>query len=209
LLPQKWATHWPVADLAAEVERDAHVNRLGNLTLITSSLNSAVSNGPWAGDKGKRAQLEKHDVLLINRRIREVSLDGWDERRIDDRTTEMIDVLLATWPVPEGHTGMVTGRATAESSDITLKDLVVAGLLRPGTALHGRSGSWGTAECVVLDNGDLAIDGRVFSSPSGAGRQVRKRATNGWWFWELPDGRRLKDLRSQLVAPPARSRPEP
>ena len=33
-----------MADLAEEVERDAHVHRLGNLTLITSSLSSAVSN---------------------------------------------------------------------------------------------------------------------------------------------------------------------
>jgi hypothetical protein len=200
LLPQKWQSHWPVDDLAAEVERDAHVHRLGNLTLITSSLNSAVSNGPWAGEKGKRAQLEKHDVLLMNRRIRDVAVDGWTEKLIDGRTTEMVEALLTTWPVPEGHTGAVTGRVTAESSDAGLKDLVAAGLLVPGTALHARPGPWGHVECSVLANGELELDGKAYSSPSGAGRQVRKGSTNGWVFWELPDGRRLKDLRAELAA---------
>lgn len=199
LLPQKWASHWPVEDLAAEVERDAHVHRLGNLTLITSSLNSAVSNGPWSGDKGKRAQLEKHDVLLMNRRIRDVSADGWTEELIDDRTEVMLDALLATWPVPTGHAGTVTGRVSAPSSDASLKDLVAAGLLTPGTVLRPRAGAWGTVDCTVLANGDLEVDGKSFSSPSGAGRHVRKGSTNGWVFWELPDGRRLKDLRALLA----------
>jgi hypothetical protein len=27
-----------------------------------------------------------------------------------------------------------------------------------------------------------------------------RRRTNGWWFWSLPDGRRLKDLRAEYVA---------
>jgi hypothetical protein len=207
LLPQKWGNYWPVDDLAAEVERDAHVHRLGNLTLITSSLNSAVSNGPWSGDKGKRAQLEKHDVLLMNRRICDVSADGWTEDLIDARTGAMLDALLTTWPVPAGHTGTVTGRVSAPSSDASLKDLVAAGLLEPGTVLHPRAGAWGTAQCTVLANGDLEVDGKTFSSPSGAGHHVRKGSTNGWVFWELPDGRRLKDLRALLTAPSSTTNP--
>ncbi|WP_344145792.1 GmrSD restriction endonuclease domain-containing protein [Nocardioides koreensis] len=200
LLPQKWQSHWPVPDLAGEVDRDAHVHRLGNLTLITSSLNSTVSNGPWDGEKGKRAQLEKHDVLLMNRRIRDVSADGWTEKLIDDRTATMVEALLATWPVPEGHVGAVTGRVAGEGGDTTLKDLVVAGILIPGTLLRARAGAWGHAECTVMANGDLQLDGKTYSSPSGAGRQIRKGATNGWVFWELPDGRRLKDLRAELAS---------
>jgi hypothetical protein len=200
LLPQKWASHWPVEDLASEIERDAHVHRLGNLTLITRGLNSAVSNGPWAGEKGKWAQLEQHDVLLMNRRIREMSKEGWDERLIDARTEQMVDALLETWPVPSGHVGEVTGRPTAQGSEAGLKDLLAAGLLEPGTTLRPRSESWGTVECTVLANGELKVDGKTFSSPSGAASYVRKGATNGWGFWQLPDGRRLKDLRVELTA---------
>lgn len=199
LLPQKWATHWPVDDLAAEVARDAHVHRLGNLTLITSSLNSSVSNGPWLGEGGKRAQLEKHDVLLLNRQIREVSAGGWDEDLIDERTSSMVESIVETWPVPAGHVGKVAVHtAAADSSGIGMKDLIVAGLLTPGTVLRARSGPWGHAECVVLQNGDLELAGKRYTSPSGAGQQIRKGATNGWAFWELPDGRRLRDLRAAL-----------
>lgn len=204
LLPQKWREHWPVSDLAAEVQRDAHVHRLGNLTLLTSALNSAVSNGPWTGEKGKRAQLEKHDVLLMNRRVRDVAKDRWDEVLIDQRTTDMVAALLSTWPVPDGHVGAVTHRSTSQSSDATIKQLIVAGLLEPGSKLHARRGPWGQAACTVLDNGDLELEGKTYSSPSGAARQIRKGAANGWWFWELPDGRRLKDLRAELSA----SRPD-
>ncbi|TDV48956.1 DUF262 domain-containing protein [Actinophytocola oryzae] len=80
LMPQKWETHWPVADLAAEIERGEHIHRLGNLTLLTRSLNSSVSNGPWAGSGGKRAKLREHDVFLMNRRIDDISSEGWTRR---------------------------------------------------------------------------------------------------------------------------------
>lgn len=200
LLPQRWSTHWPVDGLAAEVDRDAHVHRLGNLTLITASLNSSISNGPWLGENGKRRQLEKHDVLLMNRQLREMSQDGWDETLIDQRTQQMVDALLATWPVPDGHVGTVTARVRTEGTDIYLKDLVAAGLLSPGTMLQARSGAWGPAHCTVMSNGDLELDGKTYSSPSGAAQQIRKGSTNGWVFWELPDGRRLRDLREELHA---------
>jgi hypothetical protein len=46
VLPQKWESGWSVDGLEAEQNRAAHVHRLGNLTLLTSALNSSVSNGP-------------------------------------------------------------------------------------------------------------------------------------------------------------------
>ena len=175
------------------------MHRLGNLTLITASLNSAVSNGPWDGQKGKRAQLEKHDVLLLNRRVRKLSEGGWNEGLIDSRTSEMVEALLVTWPVPEGHVGTVASRSVSQAAEVSLKDVVVAGLLEPGTVLRARPGSWGDAQCTVLPSGDLQLDGKTFSSPSGAAQRIRKGSTNGWLFWELPDGRQLTDLRRQLL----------
>lgn len=201
LLPQKWADHWPVDNLASEVSPDAHVHRLGNLTLVTASLNSTVSNGPWLGAKGKRARLDEHDVFLMNRLVREVSADGWSEDLIDERTATMVDAIIATWPVPEGHTGVLAAKSDARDSTwVTLKELVAAGLINPGTRLTARSGNWSNNECEVLANGDLRLDGQDFSSPSAAGHHLRQGATNGWWFWHLPDGRRLKDVRTEFLA---------
>jgi hypothetical protein len=52
ILPQKWRDHWPVDDdEGAEEVRAEHVHRLGNLTLLTTSLNSKISNGPWASKR--------------------------------------------------------------------------------------------------------------------------------------------------------------
>ena len=44
---------------------DRLIHTLGNLTLLTGKLNSAVSNGPWSGTNSKRAGLEGHDVLIL------------------------------------------------------------------------------------------------------------------------------------------------
>lgn len=196
LLPRSWQTSWPVDGIRAELDRADHVHRLGNLTLLTESLNSSVSNGPWLGEKGKWAKLEKYDVFLMNREIRRVSVDGWDERRIDERTLAMVDLLIQVWPVPAGHAGTIVDSPAAEHTWVELKHLVAAGLLEPGTRLKPRRGNWPATEAVVTSDGGLDIDGQVFQSPSGAGRQVKGAVTNGWTFWLLGDGRRLADVRS-------------
>ena len=66
ILPQAWPDHWPVDGPEAAEVRAEHVHRLGNLTLLTASLNAKVSNGPW---EAKRAGLQKHDTLLLNSRL--------------------------------------------------------------------------------------------------------------------------------------------
>ncbi|MCE0539882.1 DUF262 domain-containing protein [Kineosporia rhizophila] len=196
LLPRSWKKNWPVPDLAAEIDRAAHVHRLGNLTLLTTGLNSSVSNSPWLGDGGKRTELDKHDVLLMNREIYKSSINGWDESLIDERTHRLVELLALTWPVPDGHAGAVVDRDVSEESKASLKELVASGALPAGTTLTARPGSWGAVTCTVTAEGRILLDGQTFSTPSGAGKHVRKSPTNGWWFWSLPDGRRLKDLRS-------------
>ncbi|WP_460397255.1 restriction system modified-DNA reader domain-containing protein [Actinophytocola sediminis] len=83
---------------------------------------------------------------------------------------------------------------------VSLRQLIAVGLLAPGTVLTSRPGNWADREATVLENGDLRLDGRVFNSPSAAGHHVRKGATNGWYFWSVPDGRRLTDLRKAYRA---------
>jgi hypothetical protein len=200
VLPQKWETHWPVEGLAAEIARREHVHRLGNLTLLTDSLNSSVSNSAWLGERGKRAKLRAHDVFLLNRRLEDLSADGWDEKHIDERTDVLVQALLATWPVPAGHAGEVKDAPTASVAYVTVDQLVAAGLLKPGTLLASRPGTWGDHEAVVLENGDLSVGGHVFNSPSAAGHHVKKGPTNGWYFWRLSDGRSLADLRASYRA---------
>jgi hypothetical protein len=101
-LPQSWQEHWPVADEEAAAERDAHVNRLGNLTLVTQSLNSSLSNLPWLSTNGlasKRKELARSSVLLINHGLCEH--DEWNETLIDQRGAELTERILRTWPSPD------------------------------------------------------------------------------------------------------------
>lgn len=193
ILPQKWPDHWPVEGAEAEEARAAHVHRLGNLTLLTTSLNSKVSNGPW---ESKLAKLHQDDTFLMNRRLPTTPAETWDEDHIDQRTDTMIDVILSTWPVPPGHEGAVVDPHEKSAGWIQVKHLVDAGLLTPGTALHPRSGQWEARRATVRADGLLEVDGKTFDSPSGAGRHVKGSITNGWRFWSLPDGRRLADVRA-------------
>ena len=194
VLPQSWQEHWPVDGEAAEAHRNAMVHRLGNLTLLTSRLNSSVSNGSWTV---KRAKLQEHDTILLNSRmLASLGQDTWSEEAIATRSDLMVSHVLAVWPVPTGHTGEVIGGRTRNSSSVTVGDLVIAGHIAAGTTLWLGRSEFASFTSTVCDNGDIEVDGVRHSSPSGAAWAIMHRPTNGWYDWKLEDGRRLDDIRS-------------
>lgn len=202
LLPQAWGEKWSVGrDLGAQIERDKHVHRLGNLTLVAGGLNSKINNGPWLGAKGKLSALNQHSVLLLNQKVTELGSLGWSEELINQRTQTMLQVLLEVWPVPPEALG-VTQADVREGSDhdVSVKDLLHAGLLQINQELYPRSAEQGI-RAKVLSNGFIAVLDEPFDTPSGAGRRVTKRSTNGWTFWvvDREQGVDLSALRSQLV----------
>lgn len=101
-MPRTWKASWPMQDVStptagenyaaifSSVEDDSAVGRIvrrnrlkesfGNLTLLTKPLNSSVSNGPYAG---KRAALQEHSLLVLNREI--AAHESWDEDTITAR----------------------------------------------------------------------------------------------------------------------------
>lgn len=100
LMPRSWQEHWPLPeavdpDLAAQ-ERDTRVQTLGNLTLLTGSLNPSISNGRWV-DKHK-AILE-HSALRMNQALRAAT--AWDEAAIRERSMWLADRVVQIWPGPE------------------------------------------------------------------------------------------------------------
>lgn len=66
--------HQRLTTLQARQERDRAVRRIGNLPLVTSTFNQAVSNAPWPI---KLAELAEHSKLQINSRF--AAMDHWDE----------------------------------------------------------------------------------------------------------------------------------
>lgn len=196
ILPQKWREEWAVRSLEDEQQRQERVHRLGNLTLLTSKLNAKVSNGPWSS---KRSALLQHNTIKLTGRLVEQAQD-WNEASIDRRTAEMVDVLLRTWPVPTNHQGTVTDPQTKSSDWVELKQLLAAGLLQHGQKLIATPQAFAGTEAELGKNGHIHIDGKSYSTPSGAAYSVRRRATNGWHFWSVEDGRRLRDVRTEFLA---------
>jgi Protein of unknown function DUF262/Protein of unknown function (DUF1524)/Restriction Enzyme Adenine Methylase Associated len=202
VMPQAWIKHWPLPAGGSESERDARIHRLGNLTLLTKKLNSAVSNGPWLGDGGKAAHLQEKDVVLLNSKLlKAYASKQWDEAGIDSRTGQTIDAILAIWPVPLGHKVLIDREQADTSVTVEIADLIGAGYLAPGQTLYSRPGKYGGHSGRILSDGRIEVAGQVFDSPSSAGIFIRKKNTNGWNFWRLdPNGRRpMKEVRAEYL----------
>jgi hypothetical protein len=110
VLPQTWTTHWPLPDgrtvpalrIPADEEmalamrhRDAHRHRLGNLTLVTSPLNSSMQNQAF---DAKRDRLAK-SLVALNTVIAESAT--WDEDAIVKRGLELGKLAVNIWPNPD------------------------------------------------------------------------------------------------------------
>lgn len=110
VMPQSWKENWPLpaADLTDESgkmdpmrEVDAHarrgrvINSIGNLTLITESLNPALSNSAWLV---KRPELLKFSRLNLTRYFHDSHAAVWDESSIAKRSGYFCDQLVQIWP---------------------------------------------------------------------------------------------------------------
>jgi len=196
LLPRSWKNTWPVNAPEEMEARQARVHRLGNLTLLTKSLNSKVSNGHWAA---KRAALLDHNTITLTGRVVKRTEDHeWNEDLIDERTSDMIEAILRVWPVPDGHYGKVVDPQTKAGDWIELKHLIEAGFLASGDKLVATHRDFKGKEATLTGDGAIEFDGKRFTTPSAAGRAIRERATNGWYFWAVSDGRRLRDVRTEF-----------
>jgi len=116
VLPQKWFENWPLAGrIVPENEfniaihavmteentdgpyhkienRNRVLHCLGNLTLLTSSLNPSVSN---SGFSSKQKELAKQSTLKLNTYF--MDLENWDEAGIEKRSKHLIDAIVHIW----------------------------------------------------------------------------------------------------------------
>ena len=114
ILPQTWVEHWPLPDglkgvtpeelewaeaddprAEATRHRNALMQTVGNLTILTQSLNSAVSNSPW---EVKKPELLQSSLLPINQQL--YGVERWDEDAISRRGRDLFNKALEIWPKP-------------------------------------------------------------------------------------------------------------
>ena len=104
VMPKRWERHWPLAGETSSRHPDPRdfrnyaVDYLGNLTLVTRRLNASVSNGPW---ERKKAALDRHSVLFLNKDILQQGGDSWTIADIEKRSERLAELALQIWPGPE------------------------------------------------------------------------------------------------------------
>ena len=101
IMPQQWRAHWPPVDLGndedddPEAQRDRQLHSVGNLTLVTSSLNPSLSNSAWAV---KKDGLYEHGVLLLNSDlITRYGDQEFLEPQMTERARRLADLACQTW----------------------------------------------------------------------------------------------------------------
>ncbi|PYI39488.1 hypothetical protein CVS30_05960 [Arthrobacter psychrolactophilus] len=115
IMPQGWRTFWdstPKLTPEEAAQRDRYVNTIGNLTLITKSLNGSLSNRPWTDSeatgltdggesgKGKRTLLDAFSLLVLNKEIVQGHDNIWTESDIKERSMHVAEAITAVWPGP-------------------------------------------------------------------------------------------------------------
>jgi hypothetical protein len=189
VLPQRWEANWPPPQPPLTLDdRNQLLHRLGNLTLVTDRLNPTMSNAAWLGEDGKRAALQAHDVLMLNRQLVEKHSTEWTDRSITDRGTELAAHAMRIWQVPAGHAPANLGTPPPTPPSASVADLVAAGLLNPGALLYARPHRHRGRTAVVLADGRIEVDGEPYASPSGAAGAIAGGHVNGWRFFCIDEG---------------------
>lgn len=112
IMPQNWVANWPLSDgsegmdvlelfgasdddprAVASRGRETAVQTLGNLTILSSALNTAQSNLPW---DQKRSEMMKHSLLPLNQVPSDMST--WDEATILKRGEDLFERAVRIWP---------------------------------------------------------------------------------------------------------------
>ncbi len=116
-----------------EIARDRLLDTLGNLTLLTQPLNSAVSNGPFLK---KRHEIVEHSVLRLNKFLSGSAAPTiWNETNIHSRALELFAHVKEIWPGPVKTTAVEkAARAVTSNKIIEEKRASIM------SALSGREG---------------------------------------------------------------------
>ena len=183
IMPQKWRDNWPVPGfkhgegeldpemLAAELIRDEIINKLGNLTLVTSPLNSTMSNGPYSA---KLPALRAHASLALNRELHE--FDHWDEECVNKRGAALLEIACRIWlPPREINAAFPELGRLGENGNLPAEGTICRFHFGNET-YHG-----------LVKNRKMEVQGveGLHGSFSGASSAVTNTNRNGWNDWEL------------------------
>ena len=99
IMPQGWRENYPlilgkIDERDAIAERENLIHTIGNLTLLTQTLNSFVSNGPF---NKKRPEIAEQSLLKMNNYFQTCG-DKWTEGNILKRGKALFNTAKTIWP---------------------------------------------------------------------------------------------------------------
>ena len=119
VMPRGWREHWGdgvIDDPTLVQRRDACINTIGNLTLVTKKLNGSLSHRPWTdteaievapsgseAGKGKRDLLSRSSILMLNKRLVDDHPSAWTEDDVEARGALIAAVVRQAWKRPSGE----------------------------------------------------------------------------------------------------------
>ena len=190
IMPQKWQKNWALpgmegvseADYGPELlerirARNSIVNTIGNLSLITSTLNSSVSNG---NSSVKMPALRAFTALALNRELQEFEL--WDESTIRRRGAALFELARTIWSAPKRPQALIHG-VNEDSSLISGRSPL------PPNGSHCRFTYSGNEYMATIVDGAIVIPGIEgrHGSFSAASKAVSGTSRNGWNDWYIQE----------------------
>ncbi len=190
IMPQNWQTNWALPGMEGVAEadygpellervraRNSIVNTIGNLTLITSALNSSVSNGNFSV---KMPALRAFTALALNRELQEFEL--WDEPTIRRRGAALFELARTIWSAPKRAQALIRG-VDEDSSLIFGRNAL------PPNGSRCRFTYAGNEYTATVVDGAIVIpdiEGR-HGSFSAASKAVSGTSRNGWNDWYIQE----------------------
>lgn len=99
MMPKKWRNHWELLDGEAARNRDRALLTLGNLAIITSSLNSSIRDADWNTKKWGKGS--KDGLKACSEGIATMGgatdKDLWDESAITERGIWLAGKAISVW----------------------------------------------------------------------------------------------------------------
>ncbi len=100
VMPKKWENNWaPVATPADKINRNIKLLTLGNLTIITSSLNASIRDAEWSVKKEGKGDKHglKHFAASIDTFSEYLNEPEWNEDVIDQRAEFLFNKAKEIW----------------------------------------------------------------------------------------------------------------
>jgi len=206
LLPQKYSlSNYPYAkDMPRQQEesdegcRKRMLDTIGNLTLLTRSLNASISNGPFPA---KRLQISEDSDLRLNATFRNDERISWSETDVIARAEKLFDIASSIWPRPAVESKMVESESATRTFVEKIAAMIDAGIIADKAPLTLRHR--GKSFDGILTRAGIKIEEGTFS-PSIAATRCYARAgndrqtENGWRAWRSDTGATLKELLASI-----------